>query len=91
MRYLLLILIAVAFTGCGNETRASWEQAFPWTNGVEVPAVEPETVRVVYPDNKPVQDFESGKVEYQHGAHINTYDLEGNLVAHRWQASVPLK
>ena len=93
MNYLLAILTLVALSGCGNETRTSWEKAFPWTDGIEVPndPQEPGTTRVVYPDKKPAMDFNTHAVSYEHGIHVNAYDIDENLVSHRWQRSDRLK
>lgn len=97
-------LIVIAITGCGQETRASWENSrqFRHLKPIEVPAdpQQPGTTRIVYPDNKPVQDFgalghpEQVTTRYEHGIHINAYAGTGPdapLVSHRWQRSEPLK
>lgn len=93
MRLLLTILTLIALTGCGNETRTSWEKAFPWTveSSIEYPSTS-QTTTVVYLDAKPVFDLAGNTHTYKtvDGMHINVYDLEGNLISHKWQNSVPL-
>ncbi len=99
MRF-LIITLPLILAGCSSESRTSWEQCPQHRHliGITVPAdpAQPGTVRMVYPDAKPVQDFgtlghpESVSVSYEQGIHVNAYDAQGMLVSHRWQQSIPL-
>lgn len=101
MRLILPALSLFLFAGCGTETRTSWENCRQHRHmvGIPVPAdpAHPGTVRVVYPDRKPIQSMsglghpESHQVRFEEGVHVNSYDANGVLVHHRWQAAVPLK
>ncbi len=95
----MIALVCMVFlAGCTTETRTTWEQCpqHRHLTGTEVPAAEPNTTRVVYPDRKPVQSFSSpGQpqqtvVRFEDGIHVNTYDANGDLVSHTWQRSQEL-
>lgn len=101
MRLILPALALLTLAGCGIETRTSWENCRQHRHmtGIPVPAdpSQPGTVRVVYPDRKPVQSMrglghpEHHRVRYEEGIHVCAYDANGVLVSHRWQKAVPLK